>query len=79
MIAKTIENLLRKIPEVVNQSKTSYMHQKNTNKKLFDLYRGKLSLTTVAIVTWENLFFLDTVSKNCQKIISSVYIQEHLI
>ena len=51
MIAKTIENLLKKIPEVVNQSKTSYMHQKNTNKKLFDLYRGKLSLTTVAIVT----------------------------
>ena len=68
MIAKTIENLLVKISEVVDQSKTSYMHQTNPNKTLLDLYRGKLSVTTVAMVTRENLFFLDTISKNCQKI-----------
>ena len=79
MVAETIENLQEKISEVVDQSKTSYMHQRNQNKKLFDMNRGKLSLTTVSMVTRENLFSLDTVSKNCQKIISSVYIHEHLI
>ena len=68
MIAKTIENLLVKISEVVDRSKTSYMHQTNPNKTLLDLHRGKLSVTTVAMVTRENLFFLDTISKNCQKI-----------
>ena len=79
MVAKTIENLLEKISEVVDQSKTSYMHQRNQNKKLFDMNWGKLSLTMVAMVTRENLFSLDTASKNCQKIISSAYIQENLI
>ena len=79
MVAKTIENILENISEVVDQSKTSYMHQRNQNNKLSDIYREKLSLKMVAIVTRENLFSLDTVSKNCQKIISSVYIQEHLI
>ena len=83
MVTKTIENLLAKIwikvKEVVAQSKISYMHQTNQNKKLFDLYRGKFSSTVVAMVTRENLFSLDTVSKNWQKVISSVYIQEHLI
>ena len=79
MLTKTIENLLAKISEVVDQSKTSYMHQTTRNKKLFDLYRGKFSLITIAMVTRENLFSLDTVSRNSQKIISSVYIQEHLI
>ena len=59
MVAKTIENLLEKISEVVDQSKTSYMHQRNQNKKLFDMYRGKLSLTMVAMVNRENLFTLD--------------------
>ena len=67
MVAKTIENLLEKISEVVDQSKTSYMHQRNQNIKLFDMSWGKLSLTAVAMVTRENLFSLDTVSKNCQK------------
>ena len=79
MVARTIKNLLAKISEVVDQNKISYMHQTNENKKLLDLYRGNLSLTTVAMVTRENLFSLDTVSKNCQKVISSVYIQENLI
>ena len=79
MVARTIKNLLAKISEVVDQNKISYMHQTNKNKKLLDLYRGNLSLTTVAMVTRENLFSLDTVSKNCQKVISSVYIQENLI
>ena len=79
MVTKTIENLLAKISEVVDQSKTSYMHQTIQNKKVFDLYRGKFSLTTVAMVTEENLFSLDMASKNCQKIISFVHIQEHLI
>ena len=79
MVTKTIENLLAKMSEIVDQSKISYMHQTTQNKKLFDLYRGKFSLATVAMVTGENLFSFDTVSKNCQKIISSVYIQEHLI
>ena len=36
MVAKIIENLLEKISEVVDQSKTSYMHQRNQNKKFFD-------------------------------------------
>ena len=67
MVTKTRENILAKISEVVDQSKTSYMHQINQNKKLFDLYRGKLSLRTVAMATRGNLFSLDTVSKNCQK------------
>ena len=79
MVARTIKNLLAKISEVVDQNKISYMYQTNENKKLLDLYRGNLSLTTVAMVTRENLFSLDTVSKNCQKVISSVYIQENLI
>ena len=79
MVAKTIENLREKISEVVDQSKTLYIHQRNQNKKLLDVYRGKLSVTTVAMVTREILFFFETVSKNCQKKISSVYIQEHLI
>ena len=79
MVARTIKNLLAKISEVVDQNKISYMHQTNENKKLLDLYWGNLSLTTVAMVTRENLFSLDTVSKNCQKVISSVYIQENLI
>ena len=51
----------------MDQSKTSYMHQTNQNKKYFDLYREKLSLTTVPMVTRENLFSLDTISKNCKK------------
>ena len=55
------------------------MHQTTQNKIFFDLYRGKLSLTTVAMVTRENLFSFDTVSKNYQKIISTVSIQEHPI
>ena len=46
---------------------------------MFDLYRGKLSLVAVGMVTRESLFSLDKVSKNCPKIISSVYIWEHLI
>ena len=79
MVPKTKENLLEKISEVMDQSKTSYMHQRNYNKKLFDMYRGKLSLKMVAMVTRENLFSFDTVSRNCQKIIFSLYIQEHLI
>ena len=79
MVAKTIEHFLAKISEVVDQSKTSYLHQTNQNEKLLDLYRGKLSLTVVTMVTRENPFSLDTVSRNCQKIISSVYIQENLI
>ena len=79
MVAKTIENLLENISEVVDQSKTSYIHQGNQNKKLSDMCRGKFSLTMVAMVTKENLFSLDKVSKNCQKIISSAHIQEHLI
>ena len=79
MVAKTIENLPEKISEVVDQCKTSYLHQRNHNKKLSDMSWGKLSLTTVAMVTRENLFSLDTVSKNCQKIISSVYIHEYLV
>ena len=79
MVDKAIENLLEKISEIVDQSKTSCMHQRNQNKKLFDMNRGKLSLTMVAMVTRENLFSLDMVSKNCQKIICSAYIQEHLI
>ena len=74
MATKTTENLLEKISEVVDQSKASYMHQRSQNKNLFDMYRGKLSSTTVAMVTKENLFSLDTASKNCQKITSSVYI-----
>ena len=49
MVAKT-ENLA-KISEVVDQSKTSYMHQRNQNKKLFGVYRGKHSLSMVAMVT----------------------------
>ena len=65
MVTITIENLLEKITEVVNQIKTSYMHQTNQNKKLFDIYGGNLSLTTVAMVTKENLFSLETVSKHC--------------
>ena len=73
MVAKTIENLLEKISEVVDQSKTSCIHQRNQNIKLFDIYRGKLSLTMVAMATRENLFSLDMVPKNCQKIISSAY------
>ena len=52
MVTKTIENLLAKISEVVDQSKTSYMHQPNQYKKLLDLYRGKISLTTVAMVIY---------------------------
>ena len=51
MVAKTIENILEKI--------SKYMHQRNQNKKLFDMYRGKLSLTMVAMVNRENLFTLD--------------------
>ena len=74
MVAKTIESLLEKISEVVDSSKTSYMHQRSQNG-LFDKYRGKLSLKTVAMVTRENFFFLDKVSKNCQKIISLAFIQ----
>ena len=35
------------------------MHQRNQNKELFDMYRGKLSLTMVAMVNRENLFTLD--------------------
>ena len=66
MEAKTIENLLEKISEVVDQSKTSYMHPRNQRKKLLDMYRGKLSLTMVAVVTRENLVPLDMVSKNCK-------------
>ena len=83
MVTKTIENLqimdlkLIKISQIVDQRKTLYMHQTNQNKKLFDLHREKLSLTMVTMVTRKNLFSLDAVSKNCQKIISSVYIQEH--
>ena len=61
MVAKTIENLREKISEVVDQSKTLYIHQRNQNKKLLDVYRGKLSVTTVAMVTREILFFLETV------------------
>ena len=79
MVDKAIENLLEKISEIVDQSKTSSMHQRNQNKKLFDMKREKFSLTMVLMVTRENLFSLDTVSKNCQKIISSAYIQDHLI
>ena len=85
MVTKTIENLqimdlkLIKISQIVDQRKTLYMHQTNQNKKLFDLHREKLSLTMVTMVTRKNLFSLDAVSKNCQKIISSVYIPEHLI
>ena len=79
MVTKTMKNFLAKMSEVVDQSKTSYMHQTNQNKKLFDLYRGKLSSIIVALITRKNLFSLDTVPKNCQEIISSVYIQEHLI
>ena len=67
MVTKIIENLLAKISEVVDQSKTSSMHYRNQNKKLFDLGRENFSLTTVAMVNRENLFSLDTVSKNCQK------------
>ena len=36
MVTKTIENLLAKISEVMDQSKPSYMHQTNQNKKMFD-------------------------------------------
>ena len=79
MVDKAIENLLEKISEIVDQSKTSSMHQRNQNEKLFDMKREKFSLTMVLMVTRENLFSLDTVSKNCQKIISSAYIQDHLI
>ena len=85
MVTKTIENLqimdlkLIKISQIVDQRKTLYMHQTNQNKKLFDLHREKLSLAMVTMVTRKNLFSLDAVSKNCQKIISSIYIQEHLI
>ena len=75
MVAKTIESLLEKISQVVDPSKTSYMHQRSQNEKLFDKYREKLSLKAVAMVTRENLFFLDKVSKNCQKIIFLAYIQ----
>ena len=67
MVAKTIENLLEKISEVVDQSKTSYIHKRNQNKKSFDMHWGKISLTTVAMITRKNLFSLDMVSKNCQK------------
>ena len=79
MVDKAIENLLEKISGIVDQSKTSSMHQRNQNKKLFDMKREKFSLTMVLMVTRENLFSLDTVLKNCQKIISSAYIQDHLI
>ena len=79
MVAKTIENLREKISEVVDQSKTLYMHQRNQNKNLFDMSRRKHSLTIVAMVTRENLFSLDAVSKNCQKIISATYIHVYLI
>ena len=51
MVAKTVGDFLEKISEVVDQSKTLYMHQRNQNKKLLDIYRGKLSLTTAAMVT----------------------------
>ena len=34
METKIIENLLAKVSEVMDQSKTSYMHQTNQNKKL---------------------------------------------
>ena len=64
MGAKTIENLLEKISEVVDESKTSYMHQRNQNKNLLDMYRRKLSLAMVAMVTREGLFSLDTVPKD---------------
>ena len=60
--------LLEKKSDVVGQSKTSYIHQIYHNKKLFDMSRGDLSLTMIAMIIREG-------SKNCQKIISFVYIQ----
>ena len=73
MVAKTIENFLEKISEIVDQSKTSYMHQRNQTKKLFDTNWGKLFLTMVTMVTRENLFSLDTVSKSAKNNFLSLF------